>query len=55
MELLTPVRVAVISAGYMAGEHLQAFSALPDVELVGIHSRSNTKAEQQQVFMEDSM
>ena len=38
------VRVAVIGAGYMAREHLRAFSACPEVELTGIYSRSIDKA-----------
>ncbi len=43
--MLTPVRVAVIGAGYMASEHLRAFDACPDVQLVGIHSRSMERAQ----------
>jgi predicted dehydrogenase len=38
------LRVAVIGAGYMASEHLRAFSACSDVKLVGIHSRSAHRA-----------
>ena len=34
------LRVAFVGAGYMTSEHLRAFAACPDVELVGIHSRS---------------
>ena len=39
-----PLRVAVVGAGYMAAEHLRAFAACPDVELLGIHSRSSARA-----------
>ncbi|MCB4378465.1 Gfo/Idh/MocA family protein [Synechococcus sp. MU1650] len=41
----TQVRVAIIGAGYMASEHLRAFSACPDVLLTGIHSRSSDRAQ----------
>jgi predicted dehydrogenase len=41
----SPLRVAVIGAGYMAAEHLRAFAACPEVQLVGIHSRSAARAE----------
>jgi len=41
----SPVRVAVIGAGYMAAEHLRAFDACPEVQLVGVHSRSAARAE----------
>jgi predicted dehydrogenase len=39
------LRVAVIGAGYMASEHLRAFAACPDVQLVGIHSRSAARVQ----------
>ena len=39
------VRVAFVGAGYMASEHLRAFAACHEVELVGIHSRSTHRAE----------
>jgi len=45
MASTSPLRVAVIGAGYMAAEHLRAFAACPAVELVGIHSRSAARAE----------
>jgi len=41
----SPLRLAVIGAGYMVAEHLRAFAACPEVELVGIHSRSSARAE----------
>lgn len=41
----SPIRVAVIGAGFMATEHLRAFAACPDVKLVGLHSRSAARAE----------
>src|SRR5690554_6238588 len=40
------VKVAFVGAGYMASEHAKAFSGLPGVELVGIHSRTPSRAEQ---------
>ena len=44
MASIAPLRVAFIGAGYMASEHLRAFAACPDVQLVGIHSRSAARA-----------
>lgn len=41
----SPIKIAFIGAGSMAAEHARAFAALPDVELVGIHSRTRQKAE----------
>ena len=41
----SPLRVAVIGAGYMAAEHLRVFNVCPDVQLVGIHSRSAARAD----------
>lgn len=38
-------RVAMIGAGYMAREHLRAFSDLPQVVLVGIMSRTRSRAD----------
>ncbi len=38
-------RVAFIGAGGMAREHLRAFSDIPQVRVVGIFSRTRTKAE----------
>jgi len=46
MESVNPVRVAVVGAGYMAREHLRAFNACSDVKLVGIHSRSQYRAQE---------
>lgn len=45
MASTSPLRMAVIGAGYMAAEHLRAFAACPEVQLVGIHSRSAARAE----------
>ena len=45
MSSLSKIRVAIIGAGYMASEHLRAFSDCTDVELVGIHSRNIGRAE----------
>jgi predicted dehydrogenase len=38
------IRLAVIGAGYMAREHLRAFSLVPGVSLAGIHSRTEKRA-----------
>ena len=45
MASTSALRVAFVGAGYMALEHLRAFAACPEVELVGIHSRSTHRAE----------
>jgi predicted dehydrogenase len=37
-------KVAFIGAGYMAREHLKAFADVPQVEIVGIHSRTRALA-----------
>jgi predicted dehydrogenase len=37
--------VAIVGAGLMAEEHARAFGAVPGVELVGIHSRTRSRAE----------
>jgi predicted dehydrogenase len=37
--------VAIVGAGVMAEEHARAFGAVPGVELVGIHSRTRSRAE----------
>jgi predicted dehydrogenase len=39
-------KVAFIGAGYMATEHLKAFKDIEGVELVGIYSRTRSRAEQ---------
>lgn len=39
------IRVAIIGAGNMAKEHLKAFSAIPDVQVVGIFSRTREKCD----------
>ena len=38
-------KVAIVGAGYMAGEHARAFASLPDVSLVGICGRSPARAQ----------
>lgn len=38
-------KVAIIGAGYMAREHIKAFASIPGVEIVGIHSRTEDKAQ----------
>lgn len=39
------IKVAVIGAGFMADEHIKAFADIPDIALLGIHSRTRTRAE----------
>lgn len=39
------IRVGIIGAGNIAREHLKAFSSIPNVKIVGIFSRTNSKAE----------
>lgn len=39
------VTVAVVGAGYMAGEHAKAFAAQPGVRIVGVVGRSRERAE----------
>jgi predicted dehydrogenase len=46
MSSISPLRLAMIGAGYMASEHLKAFAACPDVQLVGIYSRSTARAQE---------
>lgn len=38
------LRVAVLGSGFMGGTHARAYAKLPDVDLVGVSSRSETKA-----------
>lgn len=42
---MTKIKVAVIGAGFMAEEHIKAFSDISEVELVGICSRTKTRAD----------
>lgn len=39
------VKIAVVGAGYMAGEHIKAFSDTLEVSILGIHSRTRARAE----------
>lgn len=39
------IRIAVIGAGYMADEHIKAFSDIPEVSIVGIYSRTQDRVE----------
>jgi predicted dehydrogenase len=39
------IKVAIVGAGGMAREHARAFSALPDVKVVGLTSRTRAKAD----------
>jgi predicted dehydrogenase len=43
--LSSTLKVAFVGAGYMATEHMRAFASLPDVEIVGIYSRTRERAE----------
>ncbi|MDI9569396.1 MAG: Gfo/Idh/MocA family oxidoreductase [Pseudomonadota bacterium] len=38
-------QVAIIGAGYMAGEHIRAFQDIPGVRITGIQSRTKARAE----------
>jgi len=38
------LKVGILGAGFMGGTHAQAYSLLPDVQIVGISSRSAEKA-----------
>lgn len=42
---MNSIRVAVVGAGSMAAQHIAAFSALDDAQVVGIHSRTRARAE----------
>lgn len=39
------VKVAVVGAGAMAREHIRAFQDVPEVSVVGLHSRTRARAE----------
>lgn len=38
-------KIAIVGAGYMAGEHAKAFASLPQVSIVGVCGRSRARAE----------
>ncbi len=38
------IRIGVLGAGFMGGTHARAFAKLPDVQVVGVSSRSSEKA-----------
>ncbi|MGX4803502.1 Gfo/Idh/MocA family protein [Bradyrhizobium guangdongense] len=38
-------KIAIVGAGYMAGEHAKAFASLPDVSIVGVCGRTRERAE----------
>jgi predicted dehydrogenase len=42
---MNKIKVVVIGAGYMAQEHIKVFSAINGVNVVGIHSRTKSKAQ----------
>ena len=39
-------KVAIVGAGYMAAQHIQAFAGIAGVEVTGVFSRSRARAEQ---------
>lgn len=39
-------KVAVIGAGYMASEHIKAFADMSEIKILGIHSRTRSRAEE---------
>ena len=39
------IKVSIIGAGYMAIEHIKVFSSISGVKIVGIHSRTKSKAQ----------
>jgi len=45
MILSSKIKVAVIGAGYMAQEHIKVFLSINEIEVVGIHSRTMSKAQ----------
>ena len=45
MILSSKIKVAVIGAGYMAQEHIKVFLSINETEVVGIHSRTMSKAQ----------
>lgn len=40
------IKVAIVGAGAMASEHARAFAALPEVKVMGVHSRTRERASQ---------
>lgn len=43
---MSKLKIAFIGAGYMTGEHIKVFQEIQNVELVGIFSRTKSKAQQ---------
>jgi len=39
------IKVAVVGAGFMADEHIKAFVDIPEITVLGIHSRTRSRAE----------
>ena len=39
------VKIAIVGAGYMAHEHARAFAAVPGALIVGVHSRTHSRAD----------
>lgn len=42
---MSKMKIAFIGAGYMTSEHIKVFKAISNVELVGIYSRTKSKAQ----------
>lgn len=42
---MSKLKVAFVGAGYMTTEHIKAFASLPDVEIVGIFSKTASRAD----------
>lgn len=42
---MTPIKIAIVGAGYMAQEHARAFADQPDVAIVGVVSRNRERAQ----------
>jgi len=42
---MTGIKVAIVGAGAMAREHIKAFNSVPDVNVVGLCSRTRSKAD----------
>lgn len=44
MGMTTDIRIALVGAGYMAGEHARAFGDLPGVRVIGVVGRNQDRA-----------
>jgi myo-inositol 2-dehydrogenase/D-chiro-inositol 1-dehydrogenase len=43
---VTPLRVACVGTGFIAGKHLEALSGLPEVQIVAVADTRPDRAEQ---------